>query len=241
MIHSAQDALLDGAERVLVDSNVIIAFFDQRHKFHAQTHQRLTPVYLGGADFYYVQPCLLEFKEYWRRKKLTECIELRIKEGYYLYRKFKKAFNDFSEDNARRQHLYLSDRQLKDLRATLENVAAGKGVRYWLELCQQALVGTMSSLEASLAQTRFKYARFNDDDVFPLAKREEWPNWKDADVIQEKFGLAASDAAILNMTNGGSNIDALISNDGDMLFAVANGALRAPIDIYTFLDTSFYV
>lgn len=139
MIYSSEDSFFDSSRNFLVDANVLIAFFDTKHTFHKKVYDRLTTVYLTGADFYYVQPCLLEFKEYWRRKKISEYIEFQFNEGYYFYKKFAKVYKDHRETNARWQSLYLTDQQIKSLRATLENVADGKGVQYWFELCEKAL------------------------------------------------------------------------------------------------------
>lgn len=134
MIYNTEDVLLDSAKHILVDSNILIAYFDKKHKFHIPTFERLNPIYLNGANFYYVQPCLLEFKEYWRKKLITECIDLQMTLGFNFYRKFKTEYVDFKSQNSNRNHLYLSDRQLKDLRSTLENIAAGKGLLYWFAL-----------------------------------------------------------------------------------------------------------
>jgi predicted nucleic acid-binding protein len=240
MIHSAEDALLDGAKRILIDSNILIAFFDQRHTLHNKVFDRLAPVYISGSEFYYVQPCLLEFKEYWRRKMLTECIEHRLQQGYHLYRKFEKCFVDAQLKNLGKQQLYLNDSQIKELRATLENISQGKGIQYWFDLCHQALTDTVTTLEGHLATTNFVYAKFDDNNLFPLSLKSNWPKWQTADEMQEKYCLSSNDAAILNMTNGAYNIDSFISNDGDALFAIINGALSSHIQAYTFLDTSPY-
>lgn len=241
MIYNADDVLLDSAKHILVDSNILIAYFDKKHTFYKNTFKRLNPRYLNGANFYYVQPCLLEFKEYWRRKLITECIELQLSLGFYFYSKFKTTYLDFKTQNSKRNHLYLSDRQLKDLRLTLENVAAGKGLLLWFQLCTIALHGRLSKIETQLSSSSFIYSRFNDNYLFPISTKSTWPKWPDADLIQEKFGLASNDAAILNMANGANGIDSFISNDGDMLFAVSNGALNFNINTYTFLDTSNYI
>ncbi len=240
MILSSDDALFGSAKRVLVDANIVIAYFDQKHVFHPKVHARLNPIYLAGADFFFVQPCLLELKEYWRRKMLSETIELQLSNGYRLFRKFETAYINFSVENRRRGHLYLNDYQLKKLREVLENIAAGKGIKYWLMLCGHALNGKLAQLEQDLTASNFKYAKFDDGDVFPLELKSKWPKWSAADLLQEKFGLASSDAAILNMTNGGRDVDAFVSNDGDVLFAVAGGALKNTIPTYTFLGTAPY-
>lgn len=240
MILSSDDALFGTAKRVFVDANVVIAYFDKRHVFHKHVHSRLNPIYLEGADFFFVQPCLLELKEYWRRKMLSETIELQLQTDYRLYSKFEKAFVDFQSENKKRNQLYLTDFQIKALRELLENVAAGKGLKYWLMLCNQALKGKLAELERTLTSSNFIYAKFNDGNVFPIELQQQWPKWAEADLLQEKYGLASNDAAILNMMNGAQNIDAFVSNDGDMLFAVASGALKDSISTYTFLDSSPY-
>lgn len=240
MIQSAEDVLLDSARRVLVDANIIIAFFDRRHSFHTKVHSRLNPVYLLGADFYFVQPCLLELKEYWRRKKITECLDMCLEENFKLFGEFEKALKKFRASNASNGDLYLSDWQLKQLRATLENVAHGRGIHHWLSLCKKAMDGSMAHLDEDLKSTRFKYAKKDDGDVYPKENETAWPKWETADQIQEKFGLASNDAAILNMVNGAKDIDAFITNDGDVLFAIMNGALTKDLPVYTFLDTSPY-
>lgn len=241
MIFNAEDVLLDTAKHILVDSNILITYFDKKHQFHIDTYNRLSPMYLKGANFYYVQPCLLEFKEYWRRKLITECIELQLSLDFHFYNKFKTAYIDFRTQNLKRNHLYLSDRQLKDLRLTLENVAAGKGLLHWFQLCAIALQGNLSKIETQLSSSSFIYSHFNDNFLFPSSNKLKWPKWPDADLIQEKFGLASNDAAILNMVNGAVGIDSFMSNDGDMLFAAANGALNANVNTYTFIDTSNYI
>ncbi len=205
------------------------------------TLKRLSQIYGNGANFYFVQPCLLEFKEYWRRKLITECIELQLSLGFHFYNKFKIAYADFKTHNSKRNHLYLNDRQLKDLRSSLENVAGGKGLLHWFELCTSALQGQFSKIETQLSSTSFIYSHFNDNFLFPESNKSKWPKWTDADLIQEKFGLASNDAAILNMVNGARGIDSFMTNDGDMLFAVSNGAINPNINTYTFLDTTNYI
>lgn len=241
MIYKAQDVLLDSAKRILVDSNIIIAFFDQKHKFHKEVFDRLNPIYLNGADFFYVQPCLLEFKEYWRRKKLTECIEEMLKKNFYFFGEFKKLYNKFSADNLSQGYAYLSDRQIKKLRGSLENIHKNKGLKFWFDLSDMALKGTLTNLENQISKSKFIYAKFDDNDLFPIANKLNWPKWVDADLAQEKFCLASNDAAILNMTNSAFNIDSFISNDGDMLFAISNGGLKNHINTYTFLDNSTFI
>lgn len=241
MIYKAQDVLLDSTKRILVDSNIIIAFFDEKHKFHKEVFERLNPIYLSGADFFYVQPCLLEIKEYWRRKKLTECIDEMIKNDFYFFREFKKLYSKFSVDNFTQGYDYLSDRQIKKLRGSLEGIHKNKGLNFWFDLSELALSGTLTSLESKISRSKFIYAKFDDNNVFPISNKTNWPKWVDADLIQEKHCLASNDAAIINMTNNAFNIDSFISNDGDMLFAISNGVMSKQINTYTFLDNSQYI
>lgn len=240
MIQSAEDVLLDSASKIMLDANIIIAYLDNKHKLHQKVYDRLSAKYVEGADFYYTQPCMLEVKNYWRRKFITETIEAHFAAGKDLYRKFRKQYEDYRPALFKNKD-YLNEIEIKTLRATLENVAAGKGVQYWFEFCDLALAGRIQKFEETLlSQINLKYAKFNDDDVFPISNKENWPKWEDCDRIVEKYGLATNDAAILNMANKGSGIDAFISNDGDMIFAIQNGALEATVSGYTFLDPHDY-
>lgn len=236
MILSINDSKVDSLTRLMIDANIAISYFDLNHKFHAGVKKRIQSLFLNGSTFYYSQPVYLELKNYWRRKLITECIEQHLKQDKKLYSKFEKQYRDFKSNNL---NDLLKEHQLKQLRETLENVSKGKGVEYWFLLCDQALRGQFDELDQTLAQSNFKYAKFGDDDVYPLNLKNQWPQWSGVDALMEKYGLASSDAAILNMVNGGQKIEGFISNDGDILFAAAKGALSA-IPVITFLDTTIF-
>lgn len=240
MIYSVEDSSFKSLHSVLVDSNVLIAFFDSKHKFHSEVKNTLLALYKQGCDFYYVQPCLLEFKEYWRRKMFSECIALQIAEGYNFYRKFEKLYKDFVAPDRSWTKLYLTDYQIKALRETLESISKGKGLQFWFKFCELALDGKLCGLETRLEGYSFQYAKFNDGKLFPIENKPNWPKWEAADLLQEKYGLASNDAAILNMASGAVGIDSFISNDGDILFAVANGALKPEVKTFTFFNTEPY-
>ncbi len=218
-----------------MDANVAISYLDTTHKMHFEVKKKIQNLFLNGVNFYYSQPVLLEVKNYWRRKLITECIDQHLRSGKELYSRFKKQYQDFRTNKSNeplREHL------LKSLRETLENVAKGKGADYWFLLCDQAMRGQFKTLDETLAQSNFKYAKFDDDDVFPISLKANWPKWPAADFLMEKFGLASSDAAILNMVNG-ERIEGFITNDGDILFATAKGALPG-IPTITFLNIEIY-
>ena len=76
MIHSAEDVLLDRARRILVDANVLIAFLIK----NTHSIQKFLPfksVYLSGANFTMSNRACLSSK-YWRRKMVTECLDLEF-------------------------------------------------------------------------------------------------------------------------------------------------------------------
>lgn len=219
MIISIHDPKIDTLKRFMVDANIAISYLDAKHALNSEVKKRLQDLYIEGATFYYSQPVLLEVKNYWRRKLLTECIEQHIQNGKRLFSKFEKKYLEF------RSNYPLNEYQLKLLRETLENIAKGKGVDFWFALCNQALGSQFGKLDQVLSQSNFKYAKFNDEDVFPLNQKSNWPEWESTDMLMEKYGLASNDAAILNMVNGGLNIEGFISNDGDILFAAAKSAL----------------
>ena len=226
-------------KRVMLDSNILIVFLDYSHKFHELVRDKINKLFMQGANFYYCQPCLLELKNYWCRKRLTECINTRRQEGVYFFRKFEKLYLEFQKGHNSDQAFQLRDHHVKELRKTLENIVKGKGVEFWFQLCRDALTDELAILESELNKIHIKYAKFNDNDVFPGAEKELWPKWTDADKIQESYGLSANDAAIVNMTNGGKEIDGFVSIYGDMLFASSNGAFKDGIDIFTFLNSKY--
>lgn len=239
MILSVDNPKVDSFTRLMIDANIAISYFDLSHKFHSVVKKRVQVLFLNGSTFYYSQHVYLELKNYWRRKLITECIEQHLNQGKKLYNRFEKQYLDFKSKNLNEP---LKEHQLKQLRETLENVSKGKGVDYWFLLCDQALRGQfdqLDQLDQTLAQSNFKYAKFDDDDVYPLSMKKQWPQWSGADTLMEKFGLASSDAAILNMVSGGQNIEGFISNDGDILFAAAKGALSS-IPTITFLNTEIF-
>jgi len=235
MICSAEDSSIDKCQRIMIDANIAIAYIDTSHKFHSQVKKRLQTLYANGAIFFYPQPVLLEVKDYWRRKLLTETIRTHISGGKRLYNKFEKLFKDFEEAN---KNEILYDRQIKKLRETLEPIAKEKGVEFWFALCKQALNTEFSKLDIFLSTSSFKYAKFNDGDVYPKEDQSKWPNWDQAYGLMEKFGLGSSDAAILNMVNGGKAIDGFFTNDGDLLFAIAKDGLNPATKAATFLNIS---
>ncbi len=210
----------------MLDANVMIAYLDSGHKFHTITKRPLQAQYVDGAVFYYSQPVLLEVKEYWRRKLLTECIQTHLDLRKKLFAKFEKLF--LSYETKERKEL-LKDSQIKALRATLENVANDKGVELWFRLCHQALNSKFAELDRFLASASFRYAPFGDEDLYPASTKAAWPQWNGAYNLMEKFGLASMDAAILNMVNGAQGVDCFLSNDGDLHFAIKKGALKATV------------
>jgi predicted nucleic acid-binding protein len=235
MITSADDPGLKTFQRIMVDANVAISYLDSSNKFHTKVRKRIQELYADGATFFYAQPALLEIKNYWRRKLISECIQAHLDQGNHLYGAFLKAYLKFRPTKT---DDILNDPQIKKLRETLEPIFSGKGVTFWFKLCQQAFSGEFKKLDGFLNAANFKYAKFYDEDVYPVADKSSWPVWDEVDVLMEKYGLGSNDAAILNMVNGGKNIDAFLSNDGDLLFSIAKGAMKPNVRCFTFLNYS---
>ena len=236
MIISINDQRIDSFQRLMIDANIAISYLDSTHILNSKVKKKLQNLRIDGSTFYYSQPVLLEVKNYWRRKLITECIELHLQKGQSLFKKFEKKYIEFRSSNSNGP---LKEYQLKALRETLENIAKGKGVDLWFTLCDQALGNQFKKLDEMLSQSNFIYAKFGDNDVYPSDEKDSWPKWDSADLLMEKYGLASNDAAILNMVNGGKNIEGFISNDGDILFAAAKKAL-GKIPTITFLNLESY-
>ena len=99
MILGHSDPSLLTKKRVFLDSNIIISFLDTKNKFHNSVRRIFNNPLLKETNFYYAQPSLLVLKDHWRRKRLTEAIEIRYEEGYGFFKKFSTAYNKFTEAN----------------------------------------------------------------------------------------------------------------------------------------------
>lgn len=247
MIFPAQTLLSESnhdTARIMFDANILIALLDRAHKNHEPVKQIIRHLYVCGAKLYYVQPCYLEILDYWRRKSLTEYLAIRVDSDDGLTGRFEKAYRyhleELKKHTGTRSDAYFQDYVIKDLRDHLLRVGGKNqrevGRRLWQGLCLKAFAQRFQSAQEALKIFGIVYAKFNDDDVFPLDLKSQWPSWENMIGLIERFGLASNDAAILNMVACGKDINALMSNDYDMMIAAESGALGGNINCFTMLD-----
>jgi predicted nucleic acid-binding protein len=232
VIRSVENIVPQLKQRFILDSNVLIQFLDKQNTFNGIVKSKIDQLFIAGVNFYYPAPALLEIKNHWRLKLLHEAIQYCIDYDIKLFAKFEKHFKDVASKR-RSQNKYINDTDVKYLRRLLEEIHDGKGIKRWLELCETALTGKMKAIETTLKKSNIKYTNFSDEEIFLTAEKEHWPKWGTVNNLIEKFALSSNDAAILNMALA-NRIDGIISNDGDVIFAVRNGAYPSDKLFYTF-------
>ncbi len=202
---------------LMLDANIIIPYLDKKHADTKETEEELKRLREIGISFYYSQPCFLELLNYWRIKWLFNACILLKKNVPHLHKKFygivSNAETEFHNGD---RNKYLYDHEVKQIRSLLSSRP-----ELWARLIT-TLNGKMASLIADLTKINVIYAKFNSE-IYPLTDKDNWPKWERAYQFIERYGLASNDAAILNMAIY-PTIDGFVSNDGDMEFAVKQGA-----------------
>lgn len=217
-------------KKFAIDTNIVHSFLDARNPSHQDVSDTIHKLTECGNEFYYFYPTLFEIQQYWRSRSLIECVDRRIDKGFYFYGKFIAAYRSLRPQLGSRD---IRDHEFKSLRKTLENVAQGKGERFWLELCQEAFEGRFAALNADLANLAIRFADVGDAALFPAEAQADWPNPTGASALMEKYGLGSRDAAILHYTNCAHGVAGLITNDSDLHFAAKHGGLKHPRKIIT--------
>jgi predicted nucleic acid-binding protein len=227
----------------MFDANVLVALLDAEHKNHRPIKALVRHLFIAEAKLYYVQPAYLEVLNFWRRKSFTEYLEEIHASGSTMPGRFERAYRFHVEElrkhAATRSDLYFQDYAIKDLRDHLLRVGGknqrevGRGL--WSDFCQKAFVDRFATANSILQSLRVTYAKFADQDVYPIEAKAEWPRWESAIALIERHCLASNDAAILNMAAGGTDITGFVSNDYDVLIAAEAGALPRTVTCYTLL------
>ncbi len=230
--------------RVMFDANVLIALLDECHKYHEYAKKYVGDLYMSGSELFYVQPCYLEILDFWRRRSITKYLNLLFMDpNNSIPGRFSKAYkyhlSDLEKHSEGRSDKYFQDYVIKDLRDHLLRVGGKNhqetGRRLWVNLCKKALGERFQKVHQILNKLEIKYAKFGDENVFPLDSKSTWPTWDEMISLIEKFCLASNDAAILNMAAKGKDINAFVSNDYDVLLAINGGALPEHIRCFTWL------
>ncbi|MCB0369893.1 MAG: hypothetical protein KDD45_10775 [Bdellovibrionales bacterium] len=209
---------------VMTDTNVMIQYFDSSHKFYKNVRKSLRSSVEKGVHFYYPEFCLREFREYFRKLYIKNFLIGYIRShslGLEVENKIKLIQNQNR----------IGDKDFKDLRDLLEKTYPGKGYKLWFKICAQALKGKFEILENMIQSCNFLILKLNDSDFFG----KNSPNLNKEITFTNKFGLGVIDSALISWFECSENIDALITNDHDLLIAQENGAVPNRIFLTTIL------
>lgn len=205
------------ANRLLVDTNIMIQYADKSHKFNSAITKSIRVSMSKGVLFYYPDFCLREFREYFRKMYLKTYLVNYITTKS-LGAKVDNLIKGFSTE------INIRDRDFKFIRDVLEKENPGAGYKVWYKLCYDALVGNLNAIEAFIESNNFKIANLNDLTVYSTIRQSNLPTIKTEARYSEEYGLGTIDAALLDWYEKADGFDGLFTNDGDLLLAHASGA-----------------
>ncbi len=226
---------------LIVDSNLLIAFFDEVHSNHDSVKN-----FLGDLDskadvtFYTTVTTKAEFLDYQRRRFLTEGIISLVQENKD---KFKIAASSSAKINSMRGNRdsrlkkeeakdkeledfdsnlnYFRDSELKEIKKAfrardIENETG------WLSICKTFL-GTKLAEQEKLLDEFCVYLTTRDKDQKGNIFIVDEVDWAQATSISSQTGMGYSDSMILNMALA-TNIENIATLDFDVVYAGAVSA-----------------
>lgn len=231
---------------LVVDSNLLIAYFDEVHSNHESAK-----TFLDGLDnkadvtFYTTVTTKSEFLDYQRRRFLTEGIVSLVQENKEKFRITPNAtakINSFrgirdtrlKKEEAKDKDLedfdsslnYFRDGELKEIKKAFRarDVEPEKG---WLTVCKTFL-GTKLSEQEKLLDEFCKYLTTRDKEQKEKIFIVPEVDWNKATAISAETGMGYSDSMILNMTLS-TNIENIATLDFDVIYAGAVSAFNKNI------------
>lgn len=220
--------------KVMVDSNVLIANFDEVHSSYDTVRDFLTELdELADVTFYTMVTTKAEFLDYQRRRFLTEnLIEFASKSDELSGKSKAKISTILGKKNLRESReknknidfedfdtsvIYFHDSEIKEIKKAFRarDVESEIG---WLTVCSEC-IGTKLHEAQSLIDSFCEYLSPKYEHQKELFINEDI-KWNKAVDISSKTGMGFSDAMILNMLNE-TKIDYLITLDFDLIYASA--------------------
>lgn len=207
------------ALRLLLDTNIVLSYVDQKDHFHKYILGLLTNLLAYQTEFYFVLPTRLELTQKWRLKVFSD----------YLYRYLSMNNEIFSSFEIDRPKIFkkilegkrLDEQQIKIIRDWC--LAKPEGLNVWHEFTQDALSGEFNRLENALENMDISYVSY--DHAIYTAPKGSRPQWQSAYTLMEKYGLSSNDAAILNMCSTANGLDGIVTSDRDFCSAIEAGAI----------------
>lgn len=231
---------------LIVDSNLLIAFFDEVHSNHD-----LVKAFLESLDskaevtFYTTVTTKSEFLDYQRRRFLTEGIVSLVQENKEKIKISSKAsakINSFrgnrdsrlKKEEAKDKELedfdsslnYFRDSELKEIKKAFRarDVENEQG---WLSICKTFL-GSKLSEQEKLLDEFCVYLTTRDKEQKEKIFIVDEVDWGEATAISSETGMGYSDSMILNMALA-TNIDNIATLDFDVIYAGAVSASEKKI------------
>ena len=236
---------------LIIDSNIIIAYFDEVH-----ASKDLVKEFLDNLDnkanvtFYTTVNTKAEFLDYQRRRFLTNGIASLVydKENFKIAKDVAAKIHNIltrrdgrlrrEEDRNKNKDLedfnsnlnYFGDREIKEIR----NAFRARDIENeigWLSICKTFLGSKLSEQENSLDEF-CNYLTTRDQEQKENLFTVKEIDWKKATRISTQTGIGYSDAMILNMALS-TKIQYIATLDSDMVYA---GSVCAPNKIIILPD-----
>lgn len=226
---------------LVVDSNVIIAYFDETHALYDKVKEFLDDLdNLANVTLYTTVTTKSEFLEYQRRKLLTESlIPIAEGEGGIPIREScrtkintvkgrrnsrqaaeEKKVGDGSGDDFDVNVSYFYDKEIKEIKKSFRACDVN-GETGWLKICEVFLKDKLSEQE-KLLDAFCTYLSPHDKSQSALFSKTPVA-WGEATALCGTSGTGYSDALILNMLLH-TNIEYLVTLDFDLVYASAISA-----------------
>lgn len=236
----------DQALNIVVDSNVLIANWDDLHSNHMEIRGFLESLdkRVSNLNLFTTVTTKAEVLDYQRRRLLTEGLlslsefsSIRLSErakakiSTVKGRKNIREKNEFKrsqreDDDLDSQFLYFRDSELKEIkksfRATDSEIATG-----WLTLCDVFLGKRLLEEEEIINELCTYLSPYKEEQAHMFNDKVDWKN---ATKISAKSGMGFSDSMILNMVLA-TKIDYILTLDYDLVYASAVSASNKTIII----------
>ncbi|MBL7716359.1 MAG: hypothetical protein JNL01_12910 [Bdellovibrionales bacterium] len=223
---------------LVVDSNIIIAYFDEAHSLHEKVVEFLDDLdEIANITLYTTVTTKSEFLEYHRRRLLTEAlvsiadgeVDVPISESSRAKIYTIKGRRNLRESQEEKRAAetgdldfdinvsYFNDKEIKDIKKAFRarDIPNETG---WLKICEVYLKSKLVELETEIDSFCTYLSPHKESQKSLFVKPDV--EWTEATRLCGTTGTGYSDALILNMLLH-TNINYLVSMDFDLVYAAA--------------------
>ncbi len=226
---------------IVVDSNVIISYFDETHSQHEHVTEFLDELdQIANVTLYTTVTTKSEFLEYNRRRLLTGALIslAEAKDGIPIGDSCRAKINTVkgrrnSREASEKKRVdesgdlefdtnvsYFNDKEIKEIKKSFR-AGSLQNETGWIKICETFLKGKLAELERNLDEFCV-YLSPHDEKQSSLFSKPKVA-WSDATQLCETAGTGYSDALILNMLLH-TKIEHILSLDFDVVYASAISA-----------------